>query len=60
MPGEVLDSKKSECRLYVGLTDEFVVVLYTNLYKDTTDYGRPCDVVKMTAETMIQSLQNGS
>lgn len=60
MPGDVLDSKKSECRLYVGLTDSFVVVLYTNLYSSTNDYGRPCDVAKMTAETMIQGLQNGS
>lgn len=54
------NEKESNCRIYIGLTDNFVVSVFTKLYDDTPDYGRPCEVVKLTAETMIQNLKNGS
>lgn len=52
--------KAQTCRLYVGLTDTCVVVVYPDLVSGTSDYGQPCDVSKQTAKAMIQNLKDGT
>lgn len=42
------------------MADTFVVILLTRLYQGTNDYGRPGDVVVLTAKTMIQHLKDES
>jgi len=46
------------CQLYVGVTDTDVVRLVAQLYPDTDDYPRGCDVAELTAGTMIEHLSN--
>ena len=46
------------CQLYVGVTDTNVVRLMAQLYPDTHDYPRGCEVAELTAETMIEHLSN--
>lgn len=47
---------KGFCQMYVGLNHKLAPVVTAQL-GGGTDYGRPCEVAKMTAENMIQNLE---
>lgn len=48
------------CQLHVGLTDTFVVSVFSRLSTYTRDYPKGCEVTKITAEAMIKNLKGGS
>lgn len=50
-------SEDGVCQLYVGVNNTTVVRLLAQLSDNTGDYSRPCDVVKLTAKTMIKNLK---
>lgn len=56
---DILDSRnRGRCSLYVGVTDQLAVFVYTQL-DDGSDVSNPCPVADKVGSAMVQTLKKG-